>query len=200
MAHVRLITLAACLLAAACGSKDGDDEAGYAGPVMEGVWKSGCADSSIATLTFKGTLSTLDVASYGEAACSTLLAKFSAVRTFEFVGAVDGLTNAHKVNYTYQSLGATLVDEDTVLDFNTKKYFGYDNWQINVPKDVAGKKASVDDADSDAQPAVGFISYVILKAEDSNLTPGDLATGDGKTDAKRPKTLETTTGNVLTKQ
>jgi hypothetical protein len=68
--------------------------------------------------------------------------------------------------YNQYSYNALVKKVRTLKYFNEKSYFGYDDWQLNLPKDIAGRQF---DSGYDAEPENGSVRSANIKREGDRL-------------------------------
>lgn len=95
--------------------------------------------------------------------------------------ATSDLAGWESYSYSYDSIMTTLHQPAIVEAFNRGQIYGYSDWVLNEPKDVAGRKY---DATIDAKPAKGAVRVVTVKIETSKFSLA--AYKDGKATADDP--------------
>lgn len=195
--HLSLVLVLAFVLNS-CGATSGGGGGG-GGVDLTGTYVSDCI--KLSTLYVKGitqyagTDKTVTESYYLESSCLTLTDSAVSVKSFTIGEAVTGLTNTYKINYTFKSDTFTARTASEVTAARSQKYYGYDDWKLDVAKDTTGKAS---DGTADPTTAVGYLDYDILKIDGSKLCAGDRATGDGSSEAKRR--TATVTATCVTKQ
>lgn len=162
-----------------CGSKGNSGSDAASAPSLIGNWKSPCSDNSDVLMTYDDKTNTMRVSVYSDD-CKTLVAYVDSKRSYSLAG--------QNIDYAFQSVMMTVVDQTIVDDFNSSKAFGKDNWALNVPQDVAGLSV---DSTSSIYPKVGDKLFEIFKLSDSSLQFGDTSGADnGSTVELRPTTFD----------
>jgi hypothetical protein len=171
---------------AACGQKHKGDtsNATVSNDALTGTWKSACSDDSTMTFVFNNGSVTATINAYSDADCKDLVMTVEAAGTYTLSG--------NSIDYTYQSVTATIVDQTTVDECNTEKCYNITNWTINQGRDVAGLPSSA--ADPTLTPARGGKLYQIFKVTGNSLQFGDnTAKGfEGDSPDTRPTQYEST--------
>lgn len=102
--------------------------------------------------------------------------------TFTTGDTVTVPADAKKIDMTQVSATVTLVDGDTVTWANTVNLCGYSDWELNIPKDIAGLTGP-----GGTEKTNGSKSYNIFKIENNILYVGnETPVYDCTTDASRP--------------
>ena len=95
-----------------------------------------------------------------------------------------------KLDIRTESVSFTVISDQAVGFANGNQLYGFNNWQINAPKDIAGRKQE----SSDPEPAasVGKMFYDLVKVSGNTLYIG-LMDGekDGSSSSKRATEFET---------
>lgn len=104
--------------------------------------------------------------------------------TYTTGSSVSTPVGAKKINYVYTAATITPLTSDVVTYWNANNTFGYNDWVINVSKDILGRGN---------MPSAGDIFYDVYKIENDKLYLGDDeidSNYDGSTDAKRPQVFQ----------
>jgi hypothetical protein len=98
--------------------------------------------------------------------------------------------NSQKINFTQISFTMKYTRQDMVDAANSMAVYGYTDWQLNVPKDIAGKEAWPGDGFNSTN---GTHVYNVFKLmSDDRLYLGDNEADenyDGSSDENRPRVL-----------
>ncbi|WP_413944315.1 hypothetical protein [Bdellovibrio sp. HCB-162] len=192
------ILFIAAMMLIACAKED-DSSGG-----LEGSWQTACTNgtstSTMISMSFNGGTYTGTARAYDGLGCSTPKIEVNIGGTYIVGSVVKDDPKAYALDLTY---GPTLIKpllQSQVDDFNSRSYCGFNDWVLNVSKDISGITCDA----SQVHP-VGFKYYDIFAIYNYSMTIdgtkihdiGDLnfgyqdATYDGSTPEKRPIHLST---------
>lgn len=162
-----------------------------------GDWKTPCYDKSkddslrseIWNTNFKedGTYS-WKFFRYGDKACSAAKTTVEYPGTYEVVGDVEG---GVALNIVLGAYNFTVHDADMVAKLNEEKYCGFDDWAVDVTKNLGGVQCG-----ESKKPGTGemyYDLYQIVSAEgqaDTVTFGAGTKEKDGSSAEKRPNTLD----------
>lgn len=187
--------LALLTIAAGCGEGNSNSDNGASkSPEFVGIWKSEClvtASSSLqVVMTNDANKSLLDLYYYSDDSCSTLFTLDSNERTYSIGVAVPHLPSTYEIDFTLGKTYRTQKSAEAVDFANSIQNFGFNDWAVNVPKDVSGRQEV---GNSHVVGLEGEKLYTIFKVEDEKYYGGDQSELDGTSEANRPTSLSTDT-------
>ena len=155
---------------------------------IEGTWnlKPTCKQSSSSYLNiaevFTQTIFSQITTVYSNSSCTTPILTFSIAGTYVVSNIThEILEEQGDLDSTLLEFQITLNNSTLVTDYNTSSECGYNDWQLNVPKDVLGKSC-----DGSTLPSAGTVEYSIYRKVKVGMTfpisliqtnPGDLYFG-----------------------
>jgi hypothetical protein len=175
------------------GTDEAVKEAADAEPTeLEGIWRSPCdyddGLSSTVTLVVTGLKRVATAAVHDGLGCDDLGYKLEHISTFRLTGSYEPIEGAMKIDSVARLTTITLLLSEVVDEANAEKWAGYNNWVIDEPKIVNGLGIG-------NVPGFGDKIFNLVKIEPATefypakLLYGDEATGNGDTEATRPKAL-----------
>lgn len=172
----------------------------------DGTWQGQCetvpdSDGGVTSMqqsfTEKAGIGTTDQNFYVDQACSAMWLVFHFTYKFEHEAPFSPIPGAIKTTTTTTSIAASFPTPKSVELANNNRWFGYSDWAVGVAKNVSGRKFTQDSPDADTV-RVGDKLYTIEQVVGQRRYAGDDATGNGKTEATRPTSLDMK--NYSTKQ
>ena len=132
---------------------------------------------------------------YLDQTCSQPFLKKTSMQSYTIVGE-DNTTMSNKIDIRTESVTVTPWTEQAVSGGNSSNIYGFSDWVLNTPKDVAGLRESPQGPPEDQK---GQMFHSIIKAKGSNLYLGSqTAENDGSSGEKRHVELDQTL--ILTKR
>ena len=133
----------------------------------------------------------LDIA-YGLTQPTLSEIRITVSENFELTGSADIPVGAKKMDSVQNAMTCTLLSEDQVAVFNMYAICGYTDWEVNIPKNIAGVAFS---SEEEPQPENGSKGYEIYQIIDGKLYLGDDEFDpayDGTSEIKRVRKLSET--------
>lgn len=157
-----------------------------------GTWAGKCAGGVIPTITFDDKTSTTEYTGYSNDNCDgEPFVKLSIERTYT----VDG----GNIDYVLTKATYIILVEDDVAIENQAKTYGFDNWEVNVAKDVTGCYMDPNDDTSMIDNAGDKLFQIYrISSSGKSLLFGDASEFDGTTEDTRP--IYYNLANPLTKK
>lgn len=154
---------------------------------LSGTWSSICASDgsgkyNIETFEFSEHTAIYAVKTYSDAKCSQKISTLQTYRNYELGKPVTGLPQTRKLTYTFKSVTMAYNDPAAVKAASQAKDYGFDNWVLNSPKEVAKLKRNTS---TEPEHYQGEKFYTIVKIEKDRLYMGDYASGKGDSEATR---------------
>lgn len=169
--------LMACI---SCGKKE-DSSSDATNPLSGTGWASSCTDKTITKDSFQADSMTRVVSVYADGNCTDLNYQIEMSRNYSVSGG--------NLDLTAKSTVLTMKDQDFLIEANTEKVYGKEDWELGVAKDISGLK--VDGADTNPVPKVSDKRYQIFKIDGSKISYGDTSgADDGLTSDKRPMNFD----------
>lgn len=162
---------------------------------IEGTWLGACGGTTRESATFSGDVAYFAVTTYNAASCSS--AKWIYVKTSTFkIGDYVARAGERKYDFTQTALTLTPKSSAGVSEMNTSSLCGYNDWALDISRDVTGKNCS-----SVVQPSNNTKTYSIYKLNTA-ASPHEIQLGttgaiaNGTSEATRHSTV----GSALVKQ
>jgi hypothetical protein len=147
---------------------------------LQGTWVGPCyetqdGDNQRAVLTFDGDKAVMQLELYGQnnPTCQDVLLSIDMEMTASVGGPALLQAGAYRLDVEITKVEATMHSAEAVDYANSQGLFGYTDWVLDVPKDVAGKEFAPSDVDAgtggEAAPAVGtttFLNFALNDAKD----------------------------------
>jgi hypothetical protein len=160
--------------------------------LLAGTWSSKCASDDsgnfiIETFKFADKSASYSVKTYSDSACKKHISTLATYRNFKLGESINKLADTRKLDYTFKSVTMTFTDQLAVANANKlPDYYGFTNWRLNQPKDVAGLKRV---NTSNPEHTKGEKFYTIVKIDKNKLYMGDYSSGSGTSDKTRLSTI-----------
>ncbi len=184
---MKLAVSVIALVLSSCGDNGSSNNNSTGNSVdLTGTYASDCLLGVKLIRKFVGDVQTLSINYYSDNACGELIMQDTTSATFKIGDAMPGMTNTYKIDFTQTSLCRTPKTAAVVAEANSKSGFGYNDWTIDVPKDIAGRSSS----NGAKQTENGATIYSIFKIDGEKYYIGDKTTGDGTSVDKRPSVID----------
>lgn len=161
--------------------------AGALAQINPGLWSTQCLKGLIKSQTL-GTNNEIRLSEnfYQDAACTQA--------SFEFKTNGAVFFNSEQplfIDFVYEDIQMTLYKNNLVVDFNSRKVCGFDNWKIAEPQDITGRLCAIFNIGKETQiPRRNDFKYGIYSIENEKLYYGKLSSQfDGNSPEKRPQQL-----------
>jgi hypothetical protein len=164
----------------------------------DGAWEGQCktvtnSDGGITSMqqsfSEKAGIGTTDQNFYVDQACSVMWLVYNFTYKQEYGAPFSPIPGAIKTTTTTTKIEASFPTPKSVELANSNRWFGYSDWAVGVAKNISGRKFIQDSPDADTL-RVGDKLYSIEKVVGQRRYGGDYDTGDGKTEATRPTSLD----------
>ena len=182
-----LVCAPLAVTAAGCGALRDDKDSVESGPLdgsdATGLWGNEClndnGDSEREYLDVSGDSVTYIFRSFGLDGCREGDVNVERRTVYRYVSevrpaAIEGWTTL-RTEVRENSL--TFKTRDAVDWANGRNWYGYNDWEVNKPKDLSGRRAKPGDESSQVKTAVGDTRYVSYTLEGGDLLTPDYSSG-----------------------
>ncbi len=151
------------------------------------TWTTHCDNQETYSFVFRGDMSfqVEYIVYHDKPNCQSISLVNIVSGKYQLTGIGTDVAGANKIDLLYSSATMTLYEGFLAEKWKREKVYGYDDWEVGMPKDVLGKSYSPNDT-----PTFTSI-FSIYKVEDNKLYLGKLiGNNDGSTVGKRHNKLD----------